>query len=80
MKNEWKPARELFELERIDGYVIFRHASSGSLLCHNEKTDELFHCATGHPPAKFDLYEATDWVAGTANQYEFKVVKEEAGS
>lgn len=77
--NKWKPAKELFQLEKVEGEIILQYSKSGrhlfSLVCKNEKTHELFLCETGYPPCRFDLYEATDFLAGRASQYSYKIVK-----
>jgi len=75
MKNsKWLSAKNLFDFEEIEGQIIFRRAKTGSLLCHNVETDNLFLCQTGFPPCKFNFNEAIDWAAGTGDQYEYKIV------
>lgn len=76
LKTEWKSARELFALESIEGKVIFRPKGSvHNYVALNPATDELVIASQGYPVAKFDLYEATDWVAGQASFYEFNILK-----
>lgn len=73
-KVDWKPSSELFAKSKIDGKVILMHAKRAALVCKDEKTAELFLCGSGYPPVEFDLYEATDLLAGRTSQYLYKIV------
>lgn len=76
-KNSWNPSTELFYWDKnpVGYHIILMDKSSGKLVCCNE--NEKLFLSEGYPPYRWDLIEATEWLAGQSDYYLFKLIKRE---